>query len=132
VSKKLVSKKRESQEKSASKLQSKKSETDSAENSITESAPAVHENRVAIIGCGNVGMTSAFALLQSQLVRELVLIDADMDKAEGETMDLQQAIAVPMTSPVKVDGGQLQRRCGEFDRRHHGGRSLVRSECFAA
>ncbi len=108
MSKKSASKKRESKEKSAKKLQSKKSETDSAENSITESAPAVHENRVAVIGCGNVGMASAFALLQSQLVRELVLIDADADKAEGETMDLQQAIAVPMESPVKVTAGSYK------------------------
>lgn len=68
-------------------------------------APAVHENRVAVIGCGNVGMASAFALLQSELVRELILIDRDDDRAEGEAMDLQQAIAVPMSSPVKVTAG---------------------------
>lgn len=108
MSKKSASKKRESKEKPAKKLQSKKSENDSAENSITDSAPAVHENRVAIIGCGNVGMASAFALVQTELIRELILIDADMDKAEGEAMDLQQAIAVPMTSPVKVAAGSYK------------------------
>lgn len=71
-------------------------------------APAVHENRVSIIGCGNVGMASAFAFVQSQLVRELVLIDRDREKAEGEAMDLQQAIAVPMESPVKVTAGDYK------------------------
>lgn len=71
-------------------------------------APAVHENRICVVGCGNVGMASAFALLQSQLVRELVLVDADAEKAEGEAMDLQQSIAVPMESPVKVFAGNYK------------------------
>ncbi|HVG39929.1 MAG TPA: L-lactate dehydrogenase [Pyrinomonadaceae bacterium] len=70
-----------------------------------ESAPAVHANRVCIIGCGNVGTASAYAIAQSQLVRELVLIDADHEKAEGETMDLQQAVSVPMEPPVKIING---------------------------
>jgi L-lactate dehydrogenase len=108
VNKKSASKKRESKEKSARKMGSKRAKTHSAENSIIDFAPAVHENRVSIIGCGNVGMASAFALLQSQLVRELVLIDADPDKAEGEAMDLQQAIAVPLTAPVKVTAGSYK------------------------
>ncbi|MEJ7708363.1 MAG: NAD(P)-binding domain-containing protein [Pyrinomonadaceae bacterium] len=72
------------------------------------SAPAVHANRVCIIGCGNVGTASAYALAQSGLIRELVLIDADKDKAEGETMDLQQAVAVPMESPVKIINGDYK------------------------
>jgi L-lactate dehydrogenase len=77
-------------------------------DSEKNSAPALHENRVCVIGCGNVGMASAFALLQSELIRELVLIDRNEDKAEGEVMDLQQAIAVPMTSPVKVTVGDYK------------------------
>ena len=84
--------------------------SDSTKMSDTEenSAPALHKNRVCVIGCGNVGMASAFALLQSELIRELVLIDRNADKAEGEVMDLQQAIAVPMTSPVKVTVGDYK------------------------
>jgi len=108
VSKKSASKKRESKENSAKKSESKKAKKNSAAESPIDSAPAVHENRVSIIGCGNVGMASAFALLQSELVRELVLIDRDPDKAEGEAMDLQQAIAVPMESPVKVTAGNYK------------------------
>lgn len=73
-----------------------------------DSAPAVHTNRVCIIGCGNVGTASAYALAQSGLIRELVLLDADKDKAEGETMDLQQAVAVPMEPPVKVINGDYK------------------------
>lgn len=73
-----------------------------------DGAPAMHANRVCIIGCGNVGTASAYALLQSELIRELVLIDANKDKAEGEVMDLQQAIAVPMEPPVKVINGDYK------------------------
>lgn len=108
MSKKSASKKRESKENSAKKSESKKAKKNSAVDSPIDSAPALHENRVSIIGCGNVGMASAFALLQSELVRELVLIDRDPDKAEGEAMDLQQAIAVPMEPPVKVTAGNYK------------------------
>ncbi|MDQ3322528.1 MAG: L-lactate dehydrogenase [Acidobacteriota bacterium] len=80
----------------------------SAPKSSDTNAPAVHENRVCVVGCGNVGMASAFALLQSELIRELVLIDRDADKAKGEAMDLQQAIAVPMEPPVKVTAGDYK------------------------
>ena len=40
--------------------------------------------KVAIIGCGFVGSASAFALMQSGLFSEMVLIDADKERAEGE------------------------------------------------
>ena len=46
-------------------------------------------NKIAIIGCGNVGMSYAYALVNSKTnVDELVLIDLDSKKAEGEAMDL--------------------------------------------
>lgn len=69
------------------------------------SATAIHENRVAIVGCGNVGMASAFALIQSGLIRELVLVGHSDEKTEGEAMDLQHAVAVPMTSPIRIIAG---------------------------
>lgn len=108
MGKKSEPKEHGSKKKSAKKIKSKTVKKNSAEHSANDFAPAVHENRVAVIGCGNVGMASAFALLQSQLVRELVLIDADADKAVGEAMDLQQAIAVPMEPPVKVTAGSYK------------------------
>lgn len=73
-----------------------------------ESAPAIHANRVAIVGCGNVGTASAFALAQSEIVRELVLIDTNEEKAAGEAMDLQQAVAVPLGAPVKIISGDYK------------------------
>ena len=56
--------------------------------------------RVAIIGAGNVGATFAYALLMSGLASEIVVIDANQKKAEGEVMDLNHA--VPLAQPVRV------------------------------
>lgn len=72
---------------------------------LDTSASATHENRVCIVGCGHVGMASAYALIQSTFVRELVLVGRSRDKTEGEVMDLQHAVAVPMKSPIRVING---------------------------
>lgn len=61
------------------------------------------ENRIAVIGCGHVGATSAYALMMSGVARELVLVDLNRELAEGEAMDLQHA--VPMGRPVSVWAG---------------------------
>jgi L-lactate dehydrogenase len=57
-------------------------------------------DRVAIIGSGHVGATSAYALLTGGLAREIVLLDINLKHAEGEAMDLQHA--VPLADPVRV------------------------------
>ncbi len=59
--------------------------------------------RVAIVGTGNVGATFAFNLLLSGLAAEIVLIDANTRKAEGEAMDLNHA--VPLTHPARIWAG---------------------------
>ena len=46
----------------------------------------VNEKKVAIVGCGFVGSSSAFALMQSGLFSEMVLIDVDKNRAEAEKM----------------------------------------------
>ncbi|MBR2081419.1 MAG: L-lactate dehydrogenase [Elusimicrobiaceae bacterium] len=58
----------------------------------------INDRKVAIIGCGFVGSASAFALMQSGLFSEMVLIDVDHKKAEGEAMDIShgEAYARPM------------------------------------
>ncbi|MCV5791698.1 hypothetical protein OFN52_32095, partial [Escherichia coli] len=48
--------------------------------------------RIVIIGCGHVGSTSAYALMTGGVAREIVLIDLDRQRAEGEAMDLQHAV----------------------------------------
>jgi L-lactate dehydrogenase len=60
-------------------------------------------SRVSIVGCGNVGTASAYALLHSASVRELVLLDQNAKKAEGEAMDLQHAVS--LGRPMRVFSG---------------------------
>jgi L-lactate dehydrogenase len=62
--------------------------------------------KVAIVGAGNVGATAAYALLLSGLAAEIVLIDANRKRAEGEAMDL--AHAVPFSRPTKVWAGDYE------------------------
>ena len=60
--------------------------------------------RVAIVGTGAVGSTFAYALLMSGLASEIVLIDVNKSKAEGEAMDLNHA--VPFTHPTRIWAGE--------------------------
>lgn len=46
------------------------------------------KGKVSIIGTGLVGSTTAFALTMSGLLSELVLIDSNKSKAQGEVLDL--------------------------------------------
>jgi len=73
---------------------------------MSEKASTSRDRRVSIIGCGNVGTACAYALVLDPLIRELVLIDQDGSKAEGEAMDLQHA--VPLGAPVKVSAGSYK------------------------
>lgn len=61
-------------------------------------------NKVVIIGCGNVGMSYAYALLnQRTYVNELVLIDLNKDRIVGEVMDLNHCLAfAPSKVAIKV------------------------------
>ncbi|MDE6904716.1 MAG: L-lactate dehydrogenase [Lachnospiraceae bacterium] len=63
----------------------------------------VNLRKVAMIGCGFVGSASAFALMQGGLFSEMVLIDADKDKAEGEAMDISHG--VPFARQMKIYAG---------------------------
>lgn len=59
------------------------------------------KNKVVIIGCGNVGMSYAYALLnQKTKVNELILIDLDYERTVGEAMDLNHGMAF---SPSKIN-----------------------------
>ncbi|MBR1778212.1 MAG: L-lactate dehydrogenase [Alphaproteobacteria bacterium] len=59
--------------------------------------------KVAVIGCGFVGAASAFSLMQSGLFSEMVLIDSDPAKAEGEALDISHGI--PFAKPIKIYAG---------------------------
>lgn len=66
----------------------------------------VNDRKVAIIGCGFVGSASAFALLESGLFSEIVLIDANQEKAEGEALDI--AHGAPFARPTKIYAGEYK------------------------
>lgn len=63
----------------------------------------VNDRKAAIIGCGFVGSSSAFALMQSGLFSEMVLIDADINRAEGEALDISHGL--PFAKPMKIYAG---------------------------
>lgn len=51
-----------------------------------------HLAKVAIIGAGNVGTAAAYALMMDDVVTEIVLVDSDRQRAEGEALDLEHGI----------------------------------------
>lgn len=59
--------------------------------------------KVVMIGCGFVGSACCFSLIQSGLFSEMVLIDADKAKAEGEALDISHG--VPFSKPIKIYAG---------------------------
>lgn len=66
------------------------------------------KNKVVIVGCGNVGMSYAYALVnQKTFVKELVLIDINEERVAGEAMDLSHGIPF---APSKV-----QIKAGTYD-----------------
>ena len=66
--------------------------------------------KIAIVGAGHVGSTLAYALATSGIVREIVLIDSDMGRAEGEAMDIEHAVT--FHAPVSVSAGNLADTAG--------------------
>ncbi len=63
------------------------------------------KNKVAIIGCGNVGMSYAYALLnQRTYVNELILIDLNYEKTVGEAMDLNHGLAFAPSNLITKAG----------------------------
>jgi L-lactate dehydrogenase len=63
----------------------------------------VNLRKAAVIGCGFVGSATAFSLMQSGLFSEIVLIDADTDRAEGEALDISHG--VPFSKHMKIYAG---------------------------
>ena len=63
----------------------------------------INIQKAAIIGCGFVGTSIAFSLVQKGIFSELILIDANEKKAEGEAMDLSHGL--PFTKPMEIKAG---------------------------
>jgi L-lactate dehydrogenase len=61
------------------------------------------QSKVGLIGCGMVGASFAYAFIQRSLANELILVDKDEARAEGEAMDLNHGL--PFLRPMKVRAG---------------------------
>ncbi len=68
--------------------------------------PKTNERKCAVIGCGFVGATTAYSLMQSKLFSEMVLIDIDRPKAEGEAADLSHGL--PFNAPMEIYAGDYK------------------------
>ena len=66
----------------------------------------IYSRKVAVVGCGFVGSTCAFSLMQSSLFSEMVLIDVNNARAEGEALDI--AHGVPYYSPMNIYAGSYK------------------------
>lgn len=60
----------------------------------------------AIIGCGNVGAATAYALMHGKLLSKLILIDLNHKKAIGEAEDISHAL--PFNSPMEIFAGDYK------------------------
>lgn len=64
------------------------------------------KRKIVLVGTGMVGMSYAYALLNQNLCDELVLIDINKKRAEGEAMDLNHGVA--------FSGGNMEIYAGEY------------------
>ncbi len=62
----------------------------------------INNRKVAIIGAGFVGSSIAYALTLKNLANEIILIDVDRKKAEGEALDIQHGISYMGRSSVRA------------------------------
>lgn len=62
--------------------------------------------KVGLVGTGLVGSSFAYALMIRGLANELVLVDANTQKAEGEMMDLNHGLS--FATPMKITTGTYQ------------------------
>ncbi len=66
--------------------------------------------KITILGCGNVGATVAYTLSQASLASEIVLLDINRAKAEGEAMDIIHG--APFSTPLNIYAGDYSDAAG--------------------
>jgi L-lactate dehydrogenase len=68
------------------------------------------KRKVGLVGVGDVGASFAFALMIRELASELVLVDIDRNRAEGEAMDLNHGLS--FGSPMQISAGGYEDLAG--------------------
>ena len=82
------------------------------------------KRKVVIVGTGMVGMSYAYSLVNQSACDELVLIDVNRQRAEGEAMDLNHGLAFAGTNmmiyagdyddcPIRISIRHQRRCCPE-------------------
>jgi L-lactate dehydrogenase len=66
--------------------------------------------KIGLVGTGMVGSSFAYALMQRGLANELVLVDLDHARAEGEAMDLNHGM--PFVRPMRIMAGDYEQLAG--------------------
>ena len=66
-------------------------------------AKTLSNRKVGIVGCGFVGSASAFSIMRSGLFSQMILIDYDHKRAEGEALDIGHGI--PLSHPMEIKAG---------------------------
>ena len=70
-------------------------------------------SKIAIVGVGNVGATTAYTIINQGLCEEIVLIDVNKEKAVGEALDMQHSIFF-MNRNINVHAGDYD-ECKDAD-----------------
>ena len=63
-------------------------------------------SKITIIGAGSVGATIAYKLSYEEFASEIVMIDINKDKVEGEVMDIEQGTC--LRSPISIIAGDYE------------------------
>lgn len=68
-----------------------------------------NNNKISIVGAGLVGSTTAYAVMNSGLASEIVMIDIDAQRLSGEVMDLNHGVF--FVPPVNIYAGDYEDCC---------------------
>lgn len=73
----------------------------------------INKSKVAIVGCGLVGSSTAFSIVTQGIVDEVIMIDINKERALGEMLDLHDSIEY-LNRNVKVKTGEYS-DCADAD-----------------
>lgn len=74
---------------------------------VAEEETTIPNNKITVVGVGQVGMACAISILGKSLTDELALVDVLEDKLKGEIMDLQHGSLFLQTPKIVADKGSL-------------------------
>ncbi|WP_304740948.1 L-lactate dehydrogenase, partial [Dubosiella newyorkensis] len=74
----------------------------------------IKKRKIMLIGTGFVGMSFAYTMLNERGIDEMVLVDVNTDKAEGEAMDLNDGL-VYANSKMKIKAGSYEEDAADTD-----------------